>query len=400
MKTYLIFFLTFILPAICIGQTNYKQGYIVTNSNDTVYGRIDYRTDAMNANRCKFLAEGNPSDVVYYPGDIKAYRFTPDGKYYVSHEITINNAPQQVFLEYLVQGMVDLYYCDINGLKYYFFEKDGKMVEMTKKPDVIEQNKAIIDNKYVGIVSYYFKDYPTIANSARKMKFDQKSFINIAQLYHAETCTTGEECIVYVNKRPDESSVKFKFSAYAGMLWNTYTLTSGNDSYTLKQFDLNSTQPVIGAKMNMYNPRWSRSFSVQLDISLTRFDASDTWENTLTKNYDFESLILSEKVGIEYTLPLKKIRPKIGATGIFTQFLSENGKFTYVDNNWSDNEFDYKLRTSYIGYSLNFGIDYVLSKDNAIFVQASMQRYTKSEATEHHGRDKFKSYNIVLGYTF
>lgn len=311
--------------------------------------------------------------------------------------ITIDDKTQMVFLEYLVKGMVDLYYCDIDTHSYYFFEKYGKMVEITKRKDRVLDNKAVPDNKYRGMVIYYFKEYPSIVKSTDKMSFDQKSFINIAKLYHDETCTTGEECIIYVNKRPDESSVALKFSIYAGIQLGTYTLVRNYPTTT--EFDLSSTQPVIGGKMNVYNPRWSKSLSLQLDLSLSRFD-SDGEEiyRSSTRSYEFKSMLISGKLGFEYKLPLKKVRPKIGTAFVYTKLFSDDGKYYISEQATTPTE--YKLRKSYVGYSLNLGVDYVLGKGHAVFLQGSMERYTKSDATENHGRDTFGSYNLIVGYTF
>lgn len=62
---------------------------------------------------------------VYYPGSIVAYRFTP-GKYYVSRMVTIEEAPRNVFLEYLIEGGLALYYYRTELYTYYFLEGPDK----------------------------------------------------------------------------------------------------------------------------------------------------------------------------------------------------------------------------------------------------------------------------------
>jgi len=129
-KLFLCSFIFFVLFASLKAQSNYKKGYVITNDNDTIYGLIDFRTDAINATRCTFKSE--QAEKIYYPGDIAGYKFSDEGKYYVTREVTIDSIPQKFFLEYLVQGMMDLYYLRSDGKVYYLFDKVIDLIEITK----------------------------------------------------------------------------------------------------------------------------------------------------------------------------------------------------------------------------------------------------------------------------
>ena len=82
MKLKRFFIIVFLLPASWLyAQTDFRPGYVITNSNDTLYGEIDYRGDRLMSEVCKFRSNGR--DIVEYtPYDIAAYRFT-DSKYFV-----------------------------------------------------------------------------------------------------------------------------------------------------------------------------------------------------------------------------------------------------------------------------------------------------------------------------
>lgn len=399
MKNFRILLLiTIMIKSSCFAQTNYRAGYIVTNSNDTVFGQIDYRTDEMNALKCKFKAQSDNSVTDYHPGDISGYRFIPDGKYYVSHEVTVDDITETVFLEYLVKGMVNLYYCNIKGQKYYFFEKDGELTQFSKKSDIIEDMRVVSDNKYKNMLRYYFKDYPSIMDNAGDMYFNQRSFVNLAKQYHDETCTTGEACLIYVNKKPDESLNSFRFSAYAGIQQNAYTVTK--DYLLTKGFELETTSPVIGGKLNVYYPRWSRSLSLQLDISLSRLNYTKkaVYENTMvTVGYDFKTMIMAGKLGMEYKLLMKRFEPRLGAGFVYNHLFSEKGTYTYSD---SDRLIEHQYRKKFAGYFVNVGLGYVLGNGHRVFIQGSIERFLKTDKMEYNGTDRFRSCNLVAGYTF
>ena len=95
--------LLFISVSAIAQNSSFMDGYIVTNDNDTIRGEIALRTDRVNGNECHFRRSPGEAAKVYYPGSIVAYRFTP-GKYYVSRMVTIEEAPRNVFLEYLIEG--------------------------------------------------------------------------------------------------------------------------------------------------------------------------------------------------------------------------------------------------------------------------------------------------------
>ena len=144
-------------------QFNFRSGYIITNKNDTIVGLIDYRTDQMNALKCAFKKAKTSPVETYSPGQITGFRFTEDGKYYVSGEIASSTAI--VFLEYIVQGIMSLYfYADrITGLDYYIFEdQDGKKSYITKRPDEINEfdGKLMLkqDMQYKAVVPIIFAE--------------------------------------------------------------------------------------------------------------------------------------------------------------------------------------------------------------------------------------------------
>ena len=100
-------------------QVNPKEGFIITNLNDTVYGMVDYRTNDKNAQQCTFKADGASEYVTYAPGQIAGYRFKESGKFYVSRNFDEDG---EFFAEYLVNGILNLYRREIGYRKIYYIE--------------------------------------------------------------------------------------------------------------------------------------------------------------------------------------------------------------------------------------------------------------------------------------
>ena len=145
MKKQLLKYATLILgamlPTTLYAQLNPKQGYVITNQNDTIYGTIDYLSDTKCANECRFKPDGEAAYKVYKPGDISAYRFADNGVFYITKTFAVEGQEKTFFAEYLLQGGVSLFQHREGGCVYYFFiDENGKVA--TAKNDGSDQKVA------------------------------------------------------------------------------------------------------------------------------------------------------------------------------------------------------------------------------------------------------------------
>lgn len=390
---------------VSLQAQNYKKGFIITNENETINGFIDFRTDDINSKQCRFKKDMNSEAQIFYPDDIQSYRFN-DGKYYVSREITINDKTSKVFLEFLVEGIINLYYYSAGKQKYFYFEDEkGEMIAYTQRPERInDEGYYVQDSRYKGMIHYYFQDSETIQKKAANMKFDQKSFIDIAQEYHNEVCTTGEDCIVYVNKKPDESGVKIKFSVFTGLQHSKYVF----DLSKAPSFTAKNISPMIGMQASIMNPRWSKSFALQFELALSQFKEKTKEipvginnNYSYSRRFDYKAISLSPKLGVRYTYPKFKIRPTVGAGVVYTMFYDTSCKHELIYNSGNvSTSSEYKMKKQHWGYYANIGAEYPLKEESAIFLRLAIENYSKGDATQLRGKDKIKTPNLIFGYTF
>ena len=312
-------------------QENYSPGYIITNTYDTIRGYIDYKTDIQNAKVCHFKTNLNDEEKSFLPGQIAGYRFTDAGRFYVTKSVKIKDSARTVFLEYLVKGIMNLYYytegsdasTDVNYNKYYFFENEkGEMNSITKGPDkIIEIDNGGLknreDNKYKGMLRYIFRDCEPIGNEALQSKFKQESMVELTKDYHKMVCTSGEECIEFVTK-PDTHYYKFNYTIYVA---SDYCLNYKNDYGNLSSKVENSISPIIGAQINLSIPRWIKSLSLQADVSVTKL--ADAFGN---KRYRYAA-----NLGGKYTAQKMKLRPsiEIGINNEYRNYIGFGNKDIY-----------------------------------------------------------------------
>jgi len=123
----LVFLIIFFLVIIqhLTAQTDFRDGFIVKLNMDTVYGQVDYRGDALSAKVCKFKNNLITKVEEYSPYDIAGYGFI-DGKNYVTKTLDMGEEikilQQKYFVEFLVKGLVNLYFYR-DDKDHYFIEK-------------------------------------------------------------------------------------------------------------------------------------------------------------------------------------------------------------------------------------------------------------------------------------
>ncbi len=386
MKKTIIFYLCIIIPLVSIfSQSNYKEGYIITNSNDTIVGQIDFRTDHTNSSVCKFKKTETAVENKYYPGDIAGYRFLNEGKYYVSRTLDINGLQKNVFLEFLVQGLLNLYYLQLDNDYYFFENKNGELISFTKKPDeIIENNRIKTDNRYKGIISSVLKDDLPLALKTSNIGFDRKSMIECTKEYHNDMCESGEKCIIFENDYTKKFT-KFELSAFTGVELNNIKI---NDS-TLSQ--MLSVSPIIGIGLNISSPRLLKSLSLILDATLSKIDGTCYYSNEFTNfQYSFKGIKSNFSGGLEYIYQKGRIRPTASAE------LS----YQYLFNLESSLKRTYQTITnvklplnSSPGIKAGIGADFQIRANNFIVV-----RLLYSNHNNHY--DVNNTLQLKLGYKF
>ncbi|NMM50839.1 hypothetical protein [Marinigracilibium pacificum] len=311
--TRLFFFGLLFSIGILNAQTDFKPGYIILNSGDTLHGEIDYRGDLLMSSVCKFKTNGN-SISTYDPSDIAAFRFI-NSKYYISKEIN----SRKVFLEFLIKGEVNIYYMRDDDGDHYFIEKEG--IKLSEIP--YEEKIMYVDGKKVlyestthkGLLFYFMRDVPEFNSRIQTIeKPEHHSLIRLAEDYHNAVCE-DRKCIIYEKKLP---IIKISLAPFMGV-----TKYRRNNNYINE----------YGAIVSFWSPRASEKLFFKTGLIHHQFS---------TEGEDIS--IYKIPLQIQYIFRAHRLQPNLSA-GV---------NFLNVKLN------DYKeIRHT---LSLNAGLDYKLFK--------------------------------------
>jgi hypothetical protein len=398
----LFLFSFFLLATICYGfsQTSFRPGYYITWENDTIFGLIDYRGEVRNSSFCSFKQEETSEPKRYEPSEIQAYRFI-DSKYYISRSITLQGQEKQVFLEFLVNGITNLYfYRDINHYSYFIEDKNGEWLELTN--EVITEHrdgKGEINrnsNRYIGLLKATFSDSPDIQPHIDRASLAHKSLINLTKTYHDFVCTDDEECIIYEKKLP-LMKVRIAPVVRSGVAFLSF-IEGINSNYNFNPqfypsagFLLNATLPRINEKL---------SFEVELDVNSYNFHGSYEEQNRMIMEYYdayIDIISLQPSLAVKYTFLTRKIKPTISA-GVSTEiFVSTEQNIVTVkmhsDTIYTFQSPDLPIATLVPGGFVQVGCNFPLF-NKMVFTNLRLSHAAK----RHHGiRMQIQSVSLNVG---
>lgn len=384
---------------------NYRPGYIITNENDTVYGEIDFRTATLNAQVCHFRT--SISDVVrqYKPGDIYAYRFTDDGKFYVTRTIPLGGTPQKVFLEYLVKGIINLYYYRApTTIRYFFEDENGRFIEIYDQERLVKVDSItgyFKDRRYIGVMTVLFRQSDKIKKELHKIRLNRNDLSKITKEYHYEVCRTGEECIEFEFK-PDVRYLHIGFMLSAGVRTYCFRSNAATKYWAIQGItadNINSVFPSIVAQANFLIPRLTNYVSLQLEAELGKLKGENILLTEHTYNrFKINTFLTDIRAGLCFRLSKTRIYPTIGGgfcDSFFWNTDASNLRIIEVDGKEYTEGINFSDETSknYIGFYVNAGIVFPLKKSGAIVVQGLMEQRKKSG-------DELSTWGGSIGYRF
>lgn len=213
LKKILITIFLLIVIKISFSQEDINSSFIIKNETDTIFGTIRL---SPNQEYCLFKRVDDMEFKKYFPNEIDAIKIK-DEKYFVSKQVIEPKGDLKwYFLEYLVDGEIDLYI--ITSVARYFIEKDG--MELIEINDNIKIHKKIdgkdyiiIDKKYLGYLRLYMSEAPELHSKINSMNaLSQKKLVKLSVDYHNTVCK-NYQCINYTKEIP---SITFKIETLTG----------------------------------------------------------------------------------------------------------------------------------------------------------------------------------------
>lgn len=199
-KLLFLLVITLLFSASLFAQIHYyAPGFVITNEGDSIQGEIALKGFISNSTVCTFRKNKDENTIDYSPKDISAYGFN-EGRFYLAKDIYVKEDSMRVFLEVLIDGIVDMYLYRTIEKDYFFAEREGiDLIELRDIQKIVRKDGRDYaqDNKeFMGILMHVFNESRETQKKVETIKLTPRSLIKVAKNYHDNVCN-GEECIIY-----------------------------------------------------------------------------------------------------------------------------------------------------------------------------------------------------------
>lgn len=261
-----IILMLFLSAHMASAQADFRPGYIITVPGDTLYGEIDYRGDLLMGSVCRFRNE-HKEIKDYTPNDIFAFRFI-DSKFFISKDVD----GKRMFLEYLLNGEVNVYYVRDDSGDHYYINRDGEdLVEIPYEEGIRRiRGRQILyqSNHHVGLLTYYMQDAPQLKSKIDRIKSpSHHNLIKIAEEYHHAVCD-DKECIIYEKRQP---LIKVNLEGVIGAIYLNNKAILENDLMDV----LDRPYFLRGVLVHFWLPRANEKLFLKTGILYTKLREND-----------------------------------------------------------------------------------------------------------------------------
>jgi hypothetical protein len=311
MKKSFVFSVLLSMSLICSSQADFKEGFVLMHSGDTLNGLINYRGGSRSYNSCLFKQSKKQEVISYTHNDIAGFGF-PDDRLFVSKKVDLSTGNSlDVFIEVLVRGEVSLYH--YNGT--FFIQKgESPLYELTiVKKEILQdgQKVNILLKNYLGVLSMVLTDCEKASSIIPNITLSETSLTRLVEVYNS--CVNSPSVTILSGK----PKIKFSIGLSAGLVNSNLDIfsriRSDQVSFVDEQYEQsNSFQS--GISLNFIFPRFSERLSFLGEVvyfksqffSFKRIDYSYAIDNN---NVTIGMDQLYIPVGLRYTLSVNKISP-------------------------------------------------------------------------------------------
>ena len=381
---------------VVVSAQQFRSGYIVTKENDTIRGYLLEERTVSVFRHCKFRKHGQEDVVKYTPHEIAGYGIDQD-KRYEAKKIDLNGELEEYFLEYLVNGVVNLYFIVSNYTEYYYIEKDQEMIQLSNEEIETANGYIKQTNQYIGALTYIMSDSPELLPEVKNSGFSAKSLINITTEYHNATCTEYS-CINYTSN----TRTWFYLEPYIGFNHAVLFIAS-TEGEAIDQ------SAIAGIDFRFSSSQQLKRLSGLVGVSLTKSQFDATFYSTLftgfPRRYDVEVSYLGLRIplGVQYEIIDRKVSfySGIGYTNLF--MLNSSSKVEeYVVGYEEPFSVDNYIQNYQLGGYLELGLRYRTSENNYLLAKS---RFEMSEVLFDDGKSlmnyqKGRSIQFIIAYGF
>lgn len=206
-------------------QSEFKDGYIITENKDTVRGFVEYTINIKNKNTCSFRETKTGKITQYNSNQIIGYGLW-NLQHFISTKIIDSVIIYQGFIEILIRGEVNLLY---GNRHYYLLSNSNELTELINPNKTVispvgdlKVSTGIYKNQIKNALSYRCQNLTK--RDFERLNYNHSSLINIVEKYH--DCIGSKS--IKLNKEFDMLQVWIGFSLVSQHTTSNFESSTGS----------------------------------------------------------------------------------------------------------------------------------------------------------------------------
>lgn len=300
MKYIISFLFTFLIFNFSIAQSNYEEGYIIRNSGDTVFGKIDYRNWKLNPLMIRFQPASSTNQS-FDPSSIKEFHIQKEKETYRSFTVTLSQLPgesekaveynykdsskitRRVFLLVLVNHpQICLYQYNERAKEHYFYSKGEEnpieLIHYYSFDDVSNQvqETSLFRDQVTSITS----SCTEIAASIQRLKYNQSDLQKFFVKYLK--CSSPDTFIEQIK----QERIPAVFGVVIGGMLNSYNFKGDNTALVNNGYSSNFS-PVIGISLDLGLARNQNKWHIINELIYKNYKTGDSFVRPYGGGYNY-----------------------------------------------------------------------------------------------------------------
>jgi len=400
-------------------QENFKSGYVIKNTSDTIFGLVDHRDWRSNPGAIRFKTNIENEVVSYRPADIAEFRV--DDEIYKSGVIITEVSPRNLgdleegpqlntkietaFVQTLFKGEKSLYYfISPTGSENFYIKQDTGfelLVYKKYKMHIPRDDKTLIleNKRYIGQLVLYLDDCQTISPKLENTSYNKSSLIKAFQYYYE--CTSSA-----ISFQRKTQKLKFDVGVLVGVSLTSLEFSSIDEFPYLVNTDYSSSTNVsAGLFFDIILPVTKGRWSINNELLFSSYKVKGSY--TDFKHADYYSITDTE-IGYSYLKlnTLLRYKHPVGNVFLFYNMGMSNG-LALSETNYKLKESKFHTSESLVeglalddtrkyerGFILGAGVEYTrFSLEMRVEMGNGMSNYLVLNSSA-------KRYYLLLGYKF
>ncbi|MBD2714747.1 hypothetical protein KBK19_06855 [Microvirga sp. STR05] len=404
-----------LLSALCLtapaalAQSNFKPGYILPPTGDTLRGEVDYRSEQRNRKLCRFRPASSGTVTEYQPNQLQGFGYS-GGTSYQSRELP--GAPaEKVFLQVLALGNASLYrtvQADDREVYYAGRETTGPLQLLVQRDTtMMVYSKAVGREINTLERSYPFRsklamlmaDCPKVQASIVNMELKEQRLLKLFSEYNA--CAGGSAPQYVVAER----RTKINFLVLGGIYQSKLTMRYDFSDTELKA----ARSSIFGGGLIVHPSFFHHKLSAALEALYVKQTYEKTYQGLVTSGLLTGQMVPRYAVVnltsirlpllMRYTILQGGVRPYIQAGAVVSFQTQGDARLETEIPRFGTDRREFSVRTTFFGGLLGAGISIPTGSVGSMQLEARAELYDgTSESVET--LSGVRGISLLAGYTF